>query len=347
MALARPVHVAANGRTYAEPTLPARGTDVLVVLDRPRSRARRDAEIVTLQLDVDGEPKPATVFADSADRVYAVWYGVEGWRARVVAKGHELTFSGREFRLVPRGVITVRGQFRPLPQLRVEIAPSADLPDQARVQATRLSGEILTDVPLDDMAVDLGHLPAEPIEVVLLSPDIELHQRADLTKGIDDTVQFRPDALTIHGSLIRGERGVRGSITFTLGARKPVTVATNDDGTYTARLWTAGTYRISATASGTAPFQVTRPLVRDTELNIKLPRSTVVIEIIDEKTRAAVAGATIVAMPGRGETTHAISRAQRAVTDDQGSATLPPIEPGTIQLSVRRTITSQSSACFR
>ncbi|HVS31436.1 MAG TPA: hypothetical protein VMS98_08265 [Thermoanaerobaculia bacterium] len=334
VALARPVHVIAGGMTYAEPALPARGTDVLVVLDRPNLRERRDAEIVALRLDVDGEQKPPAVFADSSDRMYAVWYGIEGRRARVVSNGRELTFPGREFLLLPRRVVTVRGQLRPLPKLRVEIPPGADLPGDAHVQAKRLSGETLIDVPLHDTVVDLGHLPAEPIEVVLLSPDIELRQRADLTNGLDETVQFRPVALTIHGRLTRGERGVTGNMAFTLGTRKPVTVATNDEGSYTARLWTAGVYRIAATASGTAPFQLSRHLMRDTELNVELPRANVVIEVIDEKKKTAVAGARIVAMPGTEETSRARARVQRAVTDDRGSATLPPIEPGTTQLLV-------------
>lgn len=331
VALARPVDVTAGGMAYAEPALPARGTDVLVALDRPRLRERRDAEVVTLQLNVDGKTKAPAVFADSSDRVYAVWYGVEGRRARVVANGRELTFPGREFPLLPRRVVTVRGQLQPLPKLRVEIAPGADLPGDVHVQARRLSGETLIDVPLRDTVVDLGHLPAEPIEVVLLSPDIELRQRADLTNGVDDTIQFRPQALTIRGRLTRGERGVTGSIAFTLRTRKPLTVATNDDGTYTAKLWTAGLYRIEATASHTPPALVgMRELASDTELNIDLPRPNVVIAVIDGKKKTAVAGAKIVAMTGH----EAAQRPQRATTDDRGSATLPPIDPGTTPLLV-------------
>lgn len=47
------------------------------------------------------------------------------------------------------------------------------------------------------------------------------------------------------------------------------------------------------------------------------------IEIIDEKEKTAIVGANIVAMPGSDETARARSRAQRVVTDDRGSATLP------------------------
>jgi hypothetical protein len=331
VALARPVDVTAGGMAYVEPALPARGTDILLALDRPRPRERRDAETVTLQLNVDGKTKAPAVFADSSDRVYAVWYGVEGRRARVVANGRELMFPGREFPLLARRVVTVRGQLQPLPKLRVEIAPGVDLPGDVHVQARRLSGETLIDVPLHDPAIDLGHLPAEAIEVVLLSPEIELRQRVDLTNGLDDTVQFRPEALTIRGRLTRGERRATGSIAFTLRTRKPLTVATNDDGTYTARLWTAGLYRIEATASGTPPVLVgMRELASDTELDIDLPRTNVVIAVIDGKKKTAIAGAKIVAMTGH----EAAQRHQRAITDDRGSATLPPLDPGTTPLLV-------------
>ena len=336
VALARPVNVTAGGMAYVEPALPARGTDVLVVLDRPHPRARRDAEIVALQLDVDGQQKSPVVFADSADRVYAVWYGIQGRHMRVVVNGRELMFPGREFSLLTKRVITIRGQLRPLPKLQVELAPDAELPADAHVQAKRLSGETLIDIPLHDRVVNLGHLPAEPIEVVLLSPDIELHERADLTNGIDETLQFHPDALTIHGRLTRGDRGVTGSITFTLKARRPLTVETDGQGKYTAMLWAAGIYRIVARASGTPPFEVaTRELLRDTEIDIKLPRANAMIEVIDEKTRTAVAGANIVATTRYSETKPAASGTQRAVTDDRGFATLPPIEPGTTQLFVK------------
>lgn len=334
VALAPPVDVTTGRVAYAEPALPKRGTDVLVVLNRPRVRARSDAEVVSLQLHVDGEHESPAVFADSADRVYAVWYGVEGRRARVVANGRELTFPGREFPLRPRRVITVRGRLRALPKLSVEIVSGAELPRDVRVQAKRLSGEILTEVALHDTTVDLGHLPAEPVEVVLLSPDIELRQRVDLTNGIDETVQFRPDPLTIHGHLTRGDRGVTGTIAFTLATRKPVTVVTKDDGSYTARLWSAGTYRIAAAASGAAPFELTRHIMRDTELSIDLPRANVEIRVVDEKSNTAVAGARIVATPGSADAAQAVARAQSALTDEHGTGTLPPINPGMTRISV-------------
>lgn len=328
VALARPVQVVAGGMAYAEPALPARGTDVLVMLNRPHLRDRPDAESVTLKLDVDGQSRPPAVIADSSDRVYAVWYAVEGRRARVIADGRELAFSGREFPLFPRRVITVREQLRALPRLRVEIAPGTDLPQGASVQVKRFSGETLLDVPLEDPVVDLGHLPAEPVDVLLLSPDLELRQRADLSDGRDDTVHFQLQSLTIHGRLTRGERGATGKITFTLKTRRPLDVSTQDDGTYTAKLWAAGLYRIVATASGAQPFQVgMRELVSDTELNIELPRANVVIEVIDEKKKTGVADASIVAT-----TTHAPSRTQRVTTDVRGTAALPPIEPGATQL---------------
>lgn len=336
VALARPVKVTAGGMTYVEPAQPAHGSDVLVVLDRPHVRAQSNAEVVALQLNVDGQQKAPTVVADSSDRVYAVWYGVEGRRAEAVASGRELTFAGQEFALTPHHVITIRGHLRPLPKLRVELAPGADLPADVHVQAKRLSGDTLIDVPLHGTAVDLGYMPAEDIDVVLLSPDIELRQRADLTKGVDETLEFHPQAVTIHGRLTRADNGVSGKITFTLKTRKPVTVETNDDGTYTARLWVAGLYRITASLRDTPPYQVgVRELFRDTELDVKLPRASVVVEIIDTKTRSAVAGANIIAATGYSETKTTGSGTQTAVTDDRGLAALPAIEPGTMRLFVK------------
>jgi hypothetical protein len=334
VALARPVHIRAGGLTHVKPALPESGTDVLVVLDRPKVRTQAEEDAVAFQLEVDGQRSPPGVLADSADRVYAVWYGVEGRRARVIANGRELTFAGREFPLFSRRVITVRGQLQPLPKLRAEIAPGADLPADAHIQAKRLTGEVLIDVPLLDRMVDLGHMPAETIEVMLLSPEIELRRRVDLTSGIDDAVVFQPEPLTIRGRLTRGERGVSGSIAFTLGTRRPVTVATDDDGSYTAKLWAAGLYRVVATASGTPPFEAGgRQLASDSVLNIDLPRASVVIEVVDETSRAPIVGARIAAVPAGG-TSRALSRAQRAVTDGGGSATLPPIDPGTIELNL-------------
>ncbi|HEX2223839.1 MAG TPA: hypothetical protein VHN15_06515, partial [Thermoanaerobaculia bacterium] len=127
--LARPVTVAAGGRTSVRPVLPEKGTTHLVaLLERPvvlDSFAKSD---VRPALVLAEGARPPDVLVPTAERVYAVWYGVNVRRARLEVTSAYVSAPPQELVLRPGRIERLILRLNSRPNLKVTLQVPAELP---------------------------------------------------------------------------------------------------------------------------------------------------------------------------------------------------------------------------
>lgn len=104
VAHSRPMHVDAGKVTNFHLATPDRGSDLLVILGKPRGH--RDGQSVDVVLS-GAEQRTPDVFLDQRNRVVALWYGLQNDRVTVSASSPDLELK-RELQLRPRMISTLR-----------------------------------------------------------------------------------------------------------------------------------------------------------------------------------------------------------------------------------------------
>jgi hypothetical protein len=104
LSLSRPVDVIAGRTVAAVPRPPERGTDILLSLVRSGHPNGRCQPRITLD---DGSTRDADALLEAWDRVVAVWYGVDGARARIVVDCSKSRFESA-VALPKASVLTIR-----------------------------------------------------------------------------------------------------------------------------------------------------------------------------------------------------------------------------------------------
>ena len=115
VALSRPLTIRSGQTSTVTLQQPRTGSDVLVILERPRRPAgKRDVVRVSLQ---SGGTRSPDLFINAADRVVAVWYGLAEGSARLVIDSETLELAPEEIGLARSGVTTVRRRLRVKPAI--------------------------------------------------------------------------------------------------------------------------------------------------------------------------------------------------------------------------------------
>ncbi len=345
LALSRPLEVVPGRVARAWPQPPAAGSDLLAVLDRPRLASAEQPDAVELSVaGVDGAPRAPDVFVNAGDRVYGVWYGLEGSAARLVASSTVLFLPPRDIPLRPGKVETVRGELGLLPGIDVTLdLPDALKPDRITLAVRAAAGdpEPLRRVvlPRDTGAHRFDALPAAPLDVVLEAPPWIAHRTVDLSSGEDSSVEFRPQAIAVRGTVYRGAKPARAEVAFRTGGEDGwLRVQTDERGAYEAVLWGPGGYLIQvdlATTSG-PPFVEMETIEESGTLDLHVPGSSYSVRVLDAETGRGIAGAAVSAGnryvdPRLGER----DAGQKATTDEEGVAELQPLRPGELMVAAR------------
>lgn len=344
--LTGPVNVPPGGIAVIEPPAPGAGTAVLAILDRPKvalSFEEYDAEAVLI--DSDGEALKPTLLVPTAERLYTVWYGVEGRNAALEIRSPTVFLPRQEIALRAGKVETHRGSLRPLPRLTVQVDIAGDL-------ASREDGkiELLTyperasvasrPLPSGGGTVALERVPARPLEVVLDLPPWRFAVRPDLSDGLDQEVEIRPEAVRVSGTVYRGHRPHPAVVAFrfwTGGEKYLHRVRTDDSGRYDTLLFQPSAVAIVELDEEPGPpfvQMLDETFTRDTVLDFHLPGNAFSVQVVDGETSAGVAGAQVRYVSRRGAPGEETGKeVGHRVTDGEGRAALPPIPPGELWLT--------------
>lgn len=336
LGITRPVEVQPGGPTLVAPESPAGGSDLVVLLDRSEildDHAQAPVEIVARSGERSRAPD---VLVPTADRVYAIWYGLAGNYVELEATAAGAFFPSREITLRPGRVEGFRGELQPLPNLDVQIR----LPQPLRRQELGLGVSELPDrspITGKDLAANstsarFEGLPPRELEVVLQTGPWAFRERVDLREGQDAEVVFEPRLIEVTGRVFWGDEPQPATVSFRSDPFRPreeVSTVTDEDGAYRIALFRSGYYQVGvqldSVAGGPYVDYLEEPIVEDRVLDFHLPANRFRIRAVDAQTGEGIAGAEL-AVDNRLASGRAYS--QPATTGEDGIADLPPLRPG-------------------
>ncbi|MCP3956339.1 MAG: hypothetical protein GY719_00650 [bacterium] len=351
IALSRPVEVTEATASTVRPTAPSVSeTDLLVRLQREEylnSHDQDDVELVVM--GEDGEPRSPDVVVSPADRIYAIWYGLDEKRVVLEAASKSVFLSPKTIVLRPGKVESHTDVLRALPDVdaRIQLPPSVPLenlklellldePGKTKVRSV--------DLPAGTDSVTLEKVPAKRMDVVLHVPPWIFHQPVDVSDGQDGSVYFEPEVITVTGTVYRGGRKHPATLEFQTTRRgDTLAVQTGKHGTYEVALFRPGAYVVSVQldeVKGPPYVELLEELIlEDTVLDFRIPHTDFVVRVVDEETREGIAGALVMAgnrflsRAGllRGEEKERAAT-RRITTNEDGYGVMQPLHPGTLTL---------------
>lgn len=336
LAVTRPFEVRAGQTTPAYAPAPG-ASDVVAVLEKPRDDAA--ASVLLLH---DGETgRAADVTIDRADRITAIWYGVDARVATLSMRSDAFFLAPREVRLTRGRVVTVRAALQRAPRIVATITAPADapLPDDLELTVSRAGEhEPIRSMRVKPGAHELERLPAEPLRVMLRIDRWKFFRDVDLSSGDDGTATFELTPIEIEGTVHHGDDRAAAAIEFlNSGAGDDwVRVETDDDGRYRVLLWRRGNYTVQVRPRGShaAPFlDAFRWIEKSGTIDFRLPRTDYRVRIVDAHTGNGIAGAELtVGSEWIDDESRKGQTAQLVRTDARGVAVLPPQRNGEITL---------------
>ena len=216
------------------------------------------------------------------------------------------------------------------------------LPNDLRVSVQQLEDErpLATASIAPGVVHEFTDLPAELHQVTLKVGQWQFVRDVDLSSGRDGEAVFELEPITISGRIFLGDDPVAAELRFH-NRGDWVSVRTDDAGTYRATLWHPGYYtiQIAVSGSGRAPFtQHFTKIDESGERDFRMPLTDYTLRVRDAETGAPVAGArTNIGNVWLDESNTEQSLLDTLVTDDSGSATLPPLRAGRLLVTVTAT----------
>lgn len=333
IALSRPVRAPHGEKVTVAPTPPAPGgSHVVVVLNRPTPVSSQDEYDVRLSLAIGEKKIKPSLTIPTADRLYGVWYQVEGRYAELTVESETVFLEPIEIPLRAGKVERVKSRLSPLPDLDV----SLQLPDELRALGARLAvrpwdrSEALysQEVEVGVEAVKFPRLQLGRYEVELQAGPWTFVEDADLTAGQSQEVEFSPEPILLSGTVYRGEDRHPGTVQFYAGAGRELEATTDERGGYEAIVFRPVLLvRVQLAGANGPPFaEIFDPPIRYSRtLDLRVPATDFRVQVIDAQTGQPVPEAEVAA---RNETLDGKTFQQSSTTDGDGVAALPPMRPG-------------------
>lgn len=286
--------------------------------------------------------RPAEILVDLGSEIVAIWRGLDAGPAELTLRSSAYQLAAHPLRLAERRIATVRGELRPLPDLTVTV----DIPQESMAVWQALEPTITVRRVADRKTVrqmpatarqEFPLLPLDAYEVVLNSKPWAFVRRADLSSGEDATAEFFLKPFTIEGRVTAGNEPAAASITFRRSGGDTETVHTSEEGYYSITLWAGGMYLVETTLDDDAspPFSKLFRLSASRELDIRVPRTAVVVSVTDAATGEPVPNAEVVTFNAWDDPVTGRSRGSHTtVTDSSGRARLAPMNPGSAEIDV-------------
>jgi Carboxypeptidase regulatory-like domain len=344
--LTRPLGVPAGGEVLVGPPKKRSGTDVFAILDRPKpavSFQEYDARAVLI--GADGKALQADLLMPTAERLFAVWYGVEERVATLEIRSPSVFLPHREIALRPGKVETYRGKLRPLPQLSVQVDLPAELASREDGLITVSTFPERQKVAERPLARGGGRflfekLPVQQLEVVVDLPPWRFTERPDLSDGFDHQVEIYARGVRVSGTVYRGPKPHSAMVSFrfwTGGDKYTLRVDTDSEGNYQAQFFRPTSVAlVELDGAPGPPFiqMLSDSFEHDTALDFHLPGNSFSVRTVDAETGAAVTGAEVKYINYRGAPGEDLRKVVgRRVTDSKGRAALPPLTPGEVWLT--------------
>lgn len=344
--VSRPIDLAVGSTAAVAQRIPRVGSDVVVILDRPKAAVAFEEYDVTPSLSLaDGALRQPDVLIPTAERLYAVWYEVEGRLATLAVDSASTFLPEQEIPLRAGRVESFRGVLRPLPGLtvRLDLPPELSMGEEPFVELSTFPERVHLQRHALSAAEDrvvFDGVPARRVEVAVDLPPWRFMERVDLGDGLDREVWVRPRPVEVSGTVHRGDRPHPAEVTFSLWTgdeRYLHRVETDDEGRY--RTWL---YRPSTVAWVELRGVDTRPWVemlsasfeQDTVLDFVVPGNDWTVQVTDTETGEPLAGAEVRYVSVQGVPPKDLGRQSgRVTTDGEGSAALPPLAPGEVWLT--------------
>ncbi len=345
VALSRPFEVRARHTVEVPLDRPGSGAHLVAKLERPSvadSAAELEVELAVSQ--PDGE-RPPDVTVLTTDRVYAFWYDLAAGPAELGGGSKETYLERRQLDLRSGTIEHVTAEFRPLPALDVEL----DLPAPLRHEKPTLEirrlprGEVLErrDLGAAVSSLRFERLPAALLEVALQSAVGTFSRRVDLSSGKDGFLLLKPELITLAGTVFYGDEPHAAKLTFANAGGETVT-ETGEDGAYEVVVVDpVRTVSIELSGVDRAPYVdfFMPALDQSRDLDFHLPDGTFQARVLDAATGRGVPRATVDLRNGFFEESEDGGAGKRekavfqsAVADDTGTALLPPMREGTLEI---------------
>ncbi len=337
VAFSKPVDVFRGSVTYVDPRPPAAGTDLVVVLDRPRKAASFEEYDISLSaLGTDGSTRPPELTIPTSDRIFGVWYGLSDKYVTLQVESPSVFTKPREIVLPEGRVARYHGQLSPLPDLevRIHLPEGLAVSDASQVEVRTVPGG--SQVAVQEMVAGKGeyrfsNVPAERLEAALNMKPWYYSQRIDLSGGRSQTVVFEPPAYRVSGTVFRGDEGAAAEITFDMmrGEDYQVLVDTDESGHYETKLFRSGSYAALVRLDGSAANPHTELLwdeiQDDAVVDFRVPDNHFEVLVVDAETGQGISKARVSA----GNTsTKGVKSASSAITGEDGRAKLRPLRVG-------------------
>ena len=338
VALATPIEVKAGITSRVAPTPPAKGTDLLVVLGRPRPGVL-GKHLVDVGLRVNRDVRKPDVLLASASNVFAVWYGVEGTEATLLAESSTLQLDPTKVQLKPGKVVTIRTKLTTRPSIAVSIGGPEDALRTSTMQLELRSdpdGDLLQQ---KDAAVNtevrFDALISRAYDVVLRVDEWEFRQSVTLTDE-DEQVVFTLSPIFISGVVYHGrDPAPHADVGFLVGQKWMRTNA-DDHGRYETVFWRAGEYVAEIKIRDEQPFWEAGFDIRASRtIDFHVPNTRFAVDVRDVQTGEPIIGAKVMAgsvyegANGEGRVV------QTAISGNDGRALLPPMRSGEMTIRAR------------
>lgn len=330
------------GKTAAfRPAYPAQGAALVGIFTIPNVVATATGPGAFLL----GTERTPDLVVDHGSEIVTLWRGLAAGPNELTLRSAAYQFAPAALRLRERGVATVRAELRPLPSLSVKISvpeealpawkdlhPSLTIRRTADKKVVRQSEDATTDH-------DFSLLPLDSYDAVLTAKPWTFVRRADLTGGVDGTVEFVPQPFTISGKVTAGDVPKAASVTFRRGNGDTTEAHTDSSGEYEVTLWMSDMYIVETILDDDAsqpPFSRATRLWSTRTIDIHVPMTKVMVEVTDAATGKPVAGAEVTTFnrwddpaSGKGSASHTV------MTDARGMARLAPLSQGTAEIHVK------------
>lgn len=339
VALSRPFEVR-GGQTVQIPLRRPKGVAHLIVqLQRQAVASTARGLGVELGLKQRREERPPDLTVLTADRVHAVWYGLEPGPAELRARSGQ-TFLGPELiDLLPGRIEHLAGELKPRPSLEVALDLPAVLRQGELLLVVRRSptGEILAEQTLKPDALEhrFEGLPPTRLEVDLvvdsrIGPG-SFTRSVDLGSGADGFLLLDPELITLRGTVERGGQGSPAELIFETVTRTRLEARADADGAYEAVLVDPVRSVAVLLEGAREPYlEIFSPEIAESrELDIHLPKGDLRARVVDAVTGEGIPGVAVSLLHGDVAT---VGYSLDLPTDETGTVQLPLLRPGTLEI---------------
>ena len=332
VAVSKPVTVSHGAVADLPVRPPARGADLVVLIDRPSPVPGSAPE----QLLLNGAKRPDVSLAAS-DHLLGIWYGLSPGKVDVAMTSDVNRLAPLRVTLKEGRTESLHASATPLPKIHVTVfAPAGSLEnEQLSLRIERASHTAIRNAPVAvGKALTFEALPAEPLDLVLSLRDWEFHHSADLSPGADADVVFDLDPIVVSGTVTYGGNPVAAEVGFSV--HHLYKTRADEKGKYRMVLWHHARYAIRVALPDhpeIPPYLDTLRFETSRTLDIDIPRARYVAAVTDSGSGSGVKQAKLTITNEFDDRVEGHRKIMsQAVTDDQGRSYLPPLRAGNVRV---------------